>query len=57
MAEERITQDEILNHDDMTVLRVLMHEVRGINAVSTAPAFVADDDDVAALSLDFTPSA
>ncbi len=54
MAEERITQDEILNHDDMTVLRVLMHEVRGINAVSTAPAFVADDDE---LTLDFTPSA
>jgi hypothetical protein len=57
MAEERTTPDEAFSHDDMNVLRVLMHEVRGINAVSTAPAFVADEDDSSAFALDFEPSA
>ena len=58
MAEERTAQDEAFSHDDINVLRVLMHEVRGLNAVSTAPAFIAsDDDDGSVFSLDFEPTA
>ncbi len=53
MAEEHLVDDEVFTHDDMTVLRVLMHEVKGLNAVSSAPVFIAPDDNDPPLELDF----
>lgn len=41
MAEEKPKPESLnlTNADDMVVLNVLMHNVKGINGVSTAPVF------------------
>ncbi|HEX7484439.1 MAG TPA: hypothetical protein VF281_04810 [Candidatus Saccharimonadales bacterium] len=47
MAEEKI-DNSTPTSDDMDVLRILLHNIKGISPVSTAAAFVpADDEDVA----------
>lgn len=52
MAEEHPPQyDENISHDDMSVLRVLMREVRGLNAMSLAPVFVPEDPGVETLAV------
>lgn len=48
MAEESPLHDsfELTTHDDMSVMRVLLHTVKGLSPISTAPqleAVAADD--------------
>lgn len=45
MAEEKIQPDEMSN-DDVSVLRVLLHSIRGISPVSTTEfAAIAPDEE------------
>lgn len=39
MAEEPQLHDsiELTNHDDMTVMRMLLHTVKGLSPISTSP--------------------
>lgn len=49
MAEEKI-DNSTPTSDDMDVLRVLLHNIKGISAVSTTPGYmpaISDDDAVA----------
>ncbi|HEY1085932.1 MAG TPA: hypothetical protein VGE34_04390 [Candidatus Saccharimonadales bacterium] len=50
MAEETHQHDnqgiDTISHDDMSVMRVLMHEVKGLSPISTPPILepiLADD--------------
>jgi len=47
MAEENTTHDyaSLTSHDDMSVMRVLLHTVKGLSPVSVAPVLemVLDD--------------
>ena len=47
MAEENTTHDyaTITNHDDMSVMRVLLHTVKGLSPVSVAPVLEMAMDD------------
>lgn len=47
MAEENTTHDyaTITNHDDMSVMRVLLHTVKGLSPVSVTPALEMAMDD------------
>jgi len=53
MAEEHLTEDEAFTHDDMTVLGVLMQEVKGLNVISSAPAYMSSDEKSTPTELDF----
>ena len=53
MAEEHLTENEAFTHDDMTVLGVLMQEVKGLNVISSAPAYMSSDENSTATELDF----
>ena len=48
MAEENSVHDnaELFSHDDATVMRVLLHTVKGLSPISVAPALesVSEDD-------------
>lgn len=46
MAEEKINHDNLnlAVADDMIVLNALMHSVKGMSAISVAPAFEATSD-------------
>lgn len=57
MAEEHLVEDEAFTHDDMTVLRVLMQEVKGLNVISSAPAYMSSDETSASSELDFDQAA
>lgn len=57
MAEEHLTDDDMFTHDDMSVLRVLMHEVRGLNATSSAPAHMISEEEANDFELDFDQAA
>jgi len=53
MAEEHLTENEAFTHDDMTVLRVLMQEVKGLNVISSAPVYMSSDEKSTPTELDF----
>lgn len=42
MSEEKL-KDTTITNDDMNVLRVLLHNIRGISAVSTVEYVPVDD--------------
>ena len=44
MAEEKI-DNSTPTSDDLDVLRVLLHNIKGISPVSTAPSFIPVDAD------------
>lgn len=49
MAEEKL-ENSTPTSDDLDVLRVLLHNIKGISAVSTAPGYmpaIGDDNAVA----------
>lgn len=43
MAEEKTNTPEITN-DDMNVLRILLHNVKGLSVVSSVPDLVPEED-------------
>lgn len=49
MAEEKQDNSTAPTHDDLSVLRLLLHNIKGISAISTSTVPVYDDlDDDAA---------
>jgi hypothetical protein len=47
MAEEKI-DNSTPTSDDLSVLRVLLHSIKGISPISTAASYVTTDDDTIA---------